>query len=112
MAQLADICRGKQTQLLMLRGGGTGQLASAEHAAQAAEAEARDARALLAKNEADLEGLSDAYNALEAANARLESQAQQRASSGEMLRSPCPARRGLANEISVYNLGATPCSSV
>ena len=70
---------------------GAGQLASAEHAAQDAEHEARDARAMLAKNEADLEGLSDAYNALEAANTQLESQVQQQRASGKWLTGHLPA---------------------
>ena len=73
------------------RPSGAGQLASAEHAAQDAENEARDTRALLAKNEADLEGLSDAYNALEAANSQLESQVQQQRASGKWLTGYYPA---------------------
>ena len=41
---------------------------------------------MLAKNDADMESLSDAYNALEAANIRLESEARHNSSAGEPLR--------------------------
>ena len=72
-----------------------GQLAQADEARSAAQQEAQDARAAVAKYEADMEGLSDAYNLLEAANARLDAQVQGAAAQGESLASAGHSRQSL-----------------